>query len=417
MAVLILAIATIPALPARAQQKPFTQVQVSNMVQDGFGDESGAKLIEQRGIDFAPTEDFVQSLKAAGASEAFLRALRATKSPVPGSAKKPLSQVQVLALLASQASSHHVALLVEKRGIDFQPSEEYLQEARMAGGEDELAGALKNAEVTKPKHADPALQARETEVCQYAARGAEFMREKRYADAVGEYRTAVQLAPQDSDLHLSLGWALGGNNDLDGAIEESREALRLNPNNDAAHFFLAQALARQGDPDGEIAEYREALRLNPHNALAHLYLGLALGDNADWEGAIVQYREALRLNPDSEYAHLDFGLAPAPKDDWEGVIAESRKALGLNPNQENAHLNLGLALEMDGDWKGAITEEREVVGADPNNALAHYLLGIAFETIRDPRSALQEYRAAYQLDLKNHDYRQAYERLRDQQKP
>ena len=32
-----------------AQQKPFTQEQVSNLVRDGLGDESGAKLIEQRG--------------------------------------------------------------------------------------------------------------------------------------------------------------------------------------------------------------------------------------------------------------------------------------------------------------------------------------------------------------------------------
>jgi hypothetical protein len=51
------------------------------MVRDGFGDESGAKLIEQRGIDFAPSEDFIQTLKAAGASEAFLKALRAAKPP------------------------------------------------------------------------------------------------------------------------------------------------------------------------------------------------------------------------------------------------------------------------------------------------------------------------------------------------
>jgi len=35
------------------------------MVRDGFGDESGTKLIEQRGIDFAPAEDFIQTLKAA----------------------------------------------------------------------------------------------------------------------------------------------------------------------------------------------------------------------------------------------------------------------------------------------------------------------------------------------------------------
>ncbi len=58
------------ALPAWAQQKPFTQEQVQGLVRAGLGDDSGAKLIDQRGIDFPPAEDFLQSLKAAGASEA-----------------------------------------------------------------------------------------------------------------------------------------------------------------------------------------------------------------------------------------------------------------------------------------------------------------------------------------------------------
>ena len=57
---LILAMGLFFALSAWAQQKPFTQEQVVSMVRDGFGDESGAKLIEQRGIDFGPTEDFLQ---------------------------------------------------------------------------------------------------------------------------------------------------------------------------------------------------------------------------------------------------------------------------------------------------------------------------------------------------------------------
>ena len=109
--ILMLIIAMILPLPLRAQQrivaptfrsagadlkvcattaisspaKPFTQEQVSNMVRAGLGDDSGAKLIEQRGIDFAPSEDFCQSLKAAGASEAFLNALRAAVADVaPG---------------------------------------------------------------------------------------------------------------------------------------------------------------------------------------------------------------------------------------------------------------------------------------------------------------------------------------------
>jgi len=108
--------------PGTTPAKPFTQEQVSNMVRDGFGDESGAKLIEQRGIDSAPSEDFIQTLMVAGASEAFLNALRAAKPPEPASAKKPLNQVQVFALLATQVPSHRVAILVKERGIGHEKS-------------------------------------------------------------------------------------------------------------------------------------------------------------------------------------------------------------------------------------------------------------------------------------------------------
>jgi len=124
--IFLLAMGLVFALPTWAQEKPFTQEQVSNMVRDGFGDESGAKLIEQRGIDFAPSEDFIQTLKAAGASEVFLKALRAAKPPALESAKKPINHVQVFALLVGQVPSHRVAMLVNERGIDFEPQDDYL---------------------------------------------------------------------------------------------------------------------------------------------------------------------------------------------------------------------------------------------------------------------------------------------------
>ena len=179
--ILMLIIAVILPLPMRAQEKPvapgfspaklFTEVQVSNMVRAGLGDDSGAKLIEQRGIDFAPAEDFIESLKAAGASVAFLKALRAAKPPEPANAKKPLNQVQVFALLAGGVPSPRVTMLVQERGIDFEPTADYLQEVRLAGGEDELISALKSAKVTKPATVDPAAQARQAEVEQHLARG------------------------------------------------------------------------------------------------------------------------------------------------------------------------------------------------------------------------------------------------------
>jgi tetratricopeptide (TPR) repeat protein len=447
MTILLLTVALILVLPARAQQKPLTQDQVQGLVRDGLGDETGAKAIQQRGIDFAPTEDFFQSLKRAGASEAFLQALRAAKQTQPAgeTSEKPLTQVQVIALVAAQLPKGRVAQLVGERGLDFDPSDEYLRQVSAAGGDNELISALKSAKVMKPANVDPVLQARQAEIQQRVARGAEFFQNKQYAEAEREYRAAVLLDPQNAEVHVSLGVALaykgagdgaiaqfrealrlnpdnemahvdlgvalGSKGDWAGEITEERAALRLNPNNDVAHADLGVALGSKGDWDGEIAEERAALRLNPNNENAHVSLGVALGSKGDWDGEIAEMREALRLNPNNPVAHSDLGIALGSKGDWDGEIAEEREALRLNPNNEAAHFALGVALGSKGDWAGEIAEEHEALRLNPNNAFAHFCLGVALENSGHPLDALREYGAAYKLNPQNNNWLDAYQRL------
>ena len=411
LAFFILAIMLAPVLPIWAQQKPFTQAQVSSMVRAGLGDDSGAKLIGQRGIDFAPTEDFLQSLKAAGASEAFLNALRAAKPPEPAAANKPLRQVQILALLAGGVPSHRVAMLVEDRGINFDVQDDYLQEVRLGGGDDELIGALKAAKVTKPVTVDPAAEARQAEVRQHAARGAEHFQREQYPDAEAEYRAAVRLDPQNADLHVALARSLNGQRKSDEAIAEAREALRLNPGSDLGHYSLGNSFRDKGDVDGAIAEYHESLRLNPNNDLVHGNLGIALSSKDDWDGDIAEQREALRLNPKSSFAHINLGVAFAHKGDVDTAIGEYREALRLNPNNSIAHYNLGNELRTKGDVNGEIGEYREALRLNPNYTNAHNNLGVALEQKGDYQGALEEYRAATTLDPKDSTYKQNYERM------
>ena len=123
-------------------------------------------------------------------------------------------------------------MLVQERGIDFEPTDDYLQEVRLAGGEDELISALKSAKVTKPATVDPAAQARQAEVRQHVARGAELAKKGQYAEAEQEYRAALLLDSQNADLYVSLAYVLGQQKKWDDAAAAAREALRLNPNND-----------------------------------------------------------------------------------------------------------------------------------------------------------------------------------------
>jgi hypothetical protein len=104
---LILATGLIFSLSGWSQEHPYTQEQVSNMVRAGLGDDFGAKLIGERGITFAAPEDFLQRLKAAGASEAFLNAVRAAKrlSPLSEATPTDISDARRMATELANPSS------------------------------------------------------------------------------------------------------------------------------------------------------------------------------------------------------------------------------------------------------------------------------------------------------------------------
>jgi tetratricopeptide (TPR) repeat protein len=151
--------------------------------------------------------------------------------------------------------------------------------------------------VFQPAPVDPALVAKQMETRRHSMQAAEFLRNRQYADAASEYRAAIQLDPQNADLHINLGTALGQQGDRDGQIAEDREAVRLNPNNDRAHNILASALSQAGDWDGVIVEYTEVVRLHPTSYTAHYSLGMAYEHKGDQQAALQEYRRAYDLGP------------------------------------------------------------------------------------------------------------------------
>jgi tetratricopeptide (TPR) repeat protein len=377
-------------LNALRANKPLSQEQVSEMVRAGVGEDSGAQMVTQRGIDFAPTEAYIQTLKSAGAKEVFLKAVRE---------RMPINPVQIIAQLAAEAPCQRVTLLVKDRGIDFTVKDVYLQQVRLAGGDDDLIAALKGAKVMVPGGAaDPGAQARQAAVLQHVARGAELKRKGQYVQAEQEFRASLTPGAPDADIDLSLAMVLGRQRKWDDDVTAAHEAVSLNPNNGMAHIVLGVALAGRGDWDGAAAEHHEALRLNQNDDFAHACLGVALGGKNDWDGEIREEREALRLNPNNDFAQANLGAALGSKGDWDGAIAEFRKALDLNPNNDAAHANLAAAIGGKGDWDGAIAEYRRALSLNPNSDVAHANLAAALAKKGDSNGSIAEYREALRLN-------------------
>jgi hypothetical protein len=138
-----------------AARKPLGKNQVMALVAAGMDNAQLAKKIEDLGIDFEPTDDYLEALRKAGAQDVLLRALRAIKP-------EPMTQQQVLALMAGGVASERVTALVKQRGIIFVPDEEYLETLRVAGAGEALIAAVREAggalpgelDVTAPPNAE-----------------------------------------------------------------------------------------------------------------------------------------------------------------------------------------------------------------------------------------------------------------------
>ncbi len=359
---------TITFLPvtARAQQspKPYTQDQVKAMVRDGLGNEVAAKAIAQQGLDFVPGEDFLNSLKAAGASVAFLQALRAAQHPSepiqPQTANAPLDQFQFLALLASGVPDQRIIELVKQRGV------------------------------SKALHRMVAVQDSPL-IAWFSGLGAstELVSTLRLTNVFPEPEATVA----ESHKHV--------------AMQELSQKLKENPNNHVARLALAIFSSDQT----AIGLMRDAVSLEPTDPWSHYMLGeYVMAEDSD--EAITEFRRALQLKPNYPGAHAGIGDVLWENQDRLGGISEYREEVRLNPKEFLANARLVHMLTTMGKWDEAISAADAGLHLDPDDPGIHYELGIALEKGRnDPQSALHEYRQAYELDPDTAAYQKAYQNL------
>ena len=93
-----------------------------------------------------------------------------------------------------------------------------------------------------------------------------------YAEAVREYKQALELCPTFIDIRTRLASTFRDMGDLEAAMTEYREVISHNPNYIPARLQLGVTLYSAKRLDDAIAEWRSVLELDPSNKNAHKYL-------------------------------------------------------------------------------------------------------------------------------------------------
>jgi tetratricopeptide (TPR) repeat protein len=111
--------------------------------------------------------------------------------------------------------------------------------------------------------------------------GTVFRQMGRLDEAIAQYKTALQIQPNDADSHNNLGAVLRQKGKVDEAITQYHLALQIKPALAEAHYNLGIALQQKGRTAQAISQYQEALQIEPANAKVQNNLAWILATCAD----------------------------------------------------------------------------------------------------------------------------------------
>ena len=210
----------------------------------------------------------------------------------------------------------------------------------------------------------------------WKALGAILKQTGRVLESLAPSQKAVELSPQDAEIHNNLATTLNELKQLEKAEASFRQAIALKPNYVEAHNNLGGTLLELGELDKAEGQFRKAINLRPDYAEAHNNLGLTLKELGRLEEAEASYKNAISLKPDYAKAYNNLGIILAELGRLDEAEVSYKKAISLKPDFAEIYSNLGVILKDQGQPNEARENYNQAVALKPNFATAHRHLSL-----------------------------------------
>jgi tetratricopeptide (TPR) repeat protein len=182
----------------------------------------------------------------------------------------------------------------------------------------------------------------------------DLMSNGKIAEALPQWRNAVELDPEDERARVNLGIAMDREGLLNEAVEQFRKAIEIAPEHAEAYDNLARDLLLRGSLDDAIQAYSTGLNIDPNNAGAQANLGTALYQKGRLPEAIEHCERALAIDKAVPDAHNTLGLAYSRQGRIEEALAHLQTAVADTPGSLQYQFNLGRVLAQAGRFEEAI---------------------------------------------------------------
>lgn len=157
------------------------------------------------------------------------------------------------------------------------------------------------------------------------------------AGAAQALEEAADLAPDDVEVLIDLGWRQFQAGDLSRSEEVFRRILELDPLTAEAHYGIGRIRARSGDLAGAVESMSTAIRLNPLSASQHTFLGQLHFQGRRMEEGLGELRLARRLDPGNPEGAFNLGVGLAQTGALSEAASELEAAVALGYDRPQIH--------------------------------------------------------------------------------
>jgi TolB-like protein/Flp pilus assembly protein TadD len=210
---------------------------------------------------------------------------------------------------------------------------------------------------------------------------------------------ALALDESLAEAHASLSIALEYYDmDWSGAEKEIKRALELSPNNSQVHLAYGDLLSNLGRFDEATSEFKTAQELDPTSAVTISYLAYHFVRTGDYDRAITESQKALELEPDAGWPLGALGFAYLYK-------GEPAKALGVFQKLTDDHPGgvptmalegIGRSYAAMGESSKALRIIDELKEASKSEYVSSYSIATIYLQLGDKNKAIEYLEKTYE---------------------
>jgi tetratricopeptide (TPR) repeat protein len=230
----------------------------------------------------------------------------------------------------------------------------------------------------------------------YAKSGDEYSAAGKTAEAIIEYRNALEKEPRAGDVRVKLAEAYLKMGETGKAAQEYIRAADV-VTDPAIQLKAGTILLLGGRFDDAKARAEKVLASDPKNVDAQVLLANSLAGLKDLDGAVSELEQAIELNPDRGSTYSNLGQLELGRGRRDAAEQAFKRAVELSPKTASSHLALGSFY-----WSTARLPEAEgeIVAAlkvEPDNVLALRSAAMFFLATNRGAEAEPHLRRVYEL--------------------